>query len=325
MALVYLDKNKIDYNFKIIYRPGCQNNVADALSRIEPISLEEMLEIENKKQILVATRAQKAQQQNNQNDCPKYTIDEKNGTILNKRGFDLIFHLIPNENDTLKNQIMNKFGITKFSNEFHKFNNIHYCRTISNQFANRMNVNNTQKCIKNILQISEDIQATDIAINIDFDNVKHYIYFKSLFEEIFTSKPISTTFFLNKIVELKEQDDIDTILDLYHKSLLGGHAGVDRMCQTISKFYKWNNMTNDIKNYVKNCEICEKTKIIKHTKMPMEISSLGEVLFDHTYVDVVGPIQASEDGHKYIITMECDLTKFVVAIPTMDCTAATTA
>lgn len=32
-----------DYNFEIIYRPGAQNRVADALSRIEPISIEQML------------------------------------------------------------------------------------------------------------------------------------------------------------------------------------------------------------------------------------------------------------------------------------------
>lgn len=29
----------LDYNFKIIYRPGAQNHVADALSRIEPLTL----------------------------------------------------------------------------------------------------------------------------------------------------------------------------------------------------------------------------------------------------------------------------------------------
>lgn len=59
---------------------------------------------------------------------------------------------------------------------------------------------------------------------------------------------ISTTIFLNKIVELREKEDIDTILDLYHQSLLGGHLGSEKMYKTISKFYKWDNMTNDVKN-----------------------------------------------------------------------------
>lgn len=57
----------------------------------------------------------------------------------------------------------------------------------------------------------------------------------------------------------------------------------------------------------------------------MQISSLGEILFDHTYIDFVGPISNSTSGHKYIFTAVCDLTKFLVAVPTFDCTALTAA
>lgn len=58
----------------------------------------------------------------------------------------------------------------------------------------------------------------------------------------------------------------------------------------------------------------------------MEISSLGSVLFDYTYIDFIGPISPeSDEGHKYIFTATCDLTKFLVAVPTFDCTAVTTA
>lgn len=84
-------------------------------------------------------------------------------------------------------------------------------------------------------------------------------------------------------------------------------------------------MTNDIKNHVKGCTVCEKTKVTLNTKVPMEISSLGEVLFDHCYIDFVGPIQPSASGNKYIFTAVCDLTKFLVAIPTVDCTSLTAA
>lgn len=57
----------------------------------------------------------------------------------------------------------------------------------------------------------------------------------------------------------------------------------------------------------------------------MQISSLGEVLFDHTFIDFVGPIPQSSGGYKYIFTAICDLTKFLVAVPTSDCTALTAA
>lgn len=95
--------------------------------------------------------------------------------------------------------------------------------------------------------ICDKKHAESIAINIDFDSIRHYFYLKDILQDIFTNSHVSITLFLNKIVDIIEKEDIKTILDLYHKSLLGGHFGVDKMQKTISKFYKWNNMTNDIK------------------------------------------------------------------------------
>lgn len=83
----------MDYNFKIIYRPGAQNHVADALSRIEPLTINELLEMNKSKEIFAITRAQ-AKRPEPTRDL-MYTVEERDGTILNKRNFDLIFHLIP--------------------------------------------------------------------------------------------------------------------------------------------------------------------------------------------------------------------------------------
>lgn len=244
---------------------------------------------------------------------------------MTKKSHDLIFHLVPIENDELKNKLINKLGVTIFSSTWSNFKKIHLIRTISNQFSHSQNNDNTINCIKDILKYSLEKNAKNIAINLDYDNIKHYFYFKNLFEETFSNKQISATFYLNKILELQEKEDINKILDLYHKSLFGGHMGSDKMHKTISKFYTWSNMQQDIKAYVKKCAVCEKTKFTTHTKMPMEISSLGETLFYHTYIDFVGPIPQNSDGYKYIFTATCDLTKFLVAVPTIECTALTAA
>lgn len=134
---------------------------------------------------------------------------------------------------------------------------------------------------------------------------------------------------MNRIIELTQIESINQILKLYHQSVLGGHVGIERMRKTIGSFYKWPSMTNDIKNFVKNCPICEKTKITRHTKMPLQITSTGTKPFEHIFIDYVGPI--SPDGidgdkiYKYIFMATCDLTKYVIAIPTENCTAETTA
>lgn len=299
----------LDYNFKILHRPGVQNSVADALSRMQPLTLSEMLEIENKKeQCLVTTRAQaKTDLNKTSND----TIEEKNGTILHKRSFDLVFHLIPKENDILKNKIVNRFAITNFPEKWHNFKSYNYGITISNQFSRMENQRTTNNCILEMLQICKDRKSEFIAINIDYDTFHHYFFFKNLLIRIFENSQISVTIFLNKIIQIIERDDIESILDLYHKSLLGGH---------------FDDMANDIKEFVKNCPICEKIKVSTNTKIPMQISSLGEVLFDHTFIDFVGPISPmSSYGHKYIFTATCDLTKYMIAVPTKDCNALTTA
>lgn len=84
-------------------------------------------------------------------------------------------------------------------------------------------------------------------------------------------------------------------------------------------------MTDDIANHVKKCAIGETTKVITNTKVPMQISSLAERLFDHTFIDFIGPIPTSASGNKYIFTATCDLTTTLVAVPTNDCSALTAA
>lgn len=221
---------------------------------------------------------------------------------------------------------MDKFGIITFTDEWKNHKKFHFVRTISNQFANRENIKDTLHCIQQMRKIAENENKDTIAINLNYDSLRHYLHFKNTLIETFENSNISITIYQNKITEIIEREDIEKILNIYHKSLLGGHIGSEKMFKTISKFFKWPNMQNDIKEYVKKCSICEKTKVIKNIKMPMEISSLGEHLFDHTCIDFVGPVSPqSSEGHKYIFTAICDLTQFLIAIPTFDCTSLTTA
>lgn len=142
-----------EYNW---YRPGAQNKVADALSRIEPMSIEEIL-TEEKSNCFAITRA-KALQDLNLQQKPHFTVEEQ------KKSYDLIFHLIPNENETLKNKLMNKLGVIAFSPSWSIFKKFHFIRTISNQFSHNQNLSDTQNCIKDILKYSLQNNAKNIAI-----------------------------------------------------------------------------------------------------------------------------------------------------------------
>lgn len=316
----------MDYNFKIIYKPGHLNKVSDALSRIEwdrPLTIDQVLGKEENAKALVTTRNQK---KNENVKISPFAIEEKKGTILRKANFDLVFHLVPIENDVLKNRLVDKFGIVEIKTKFCKINNYQYAISISNQFANKNNEILIKRCVNEILGLCEQNAAERIAINLDYDGIKHYVFFQFLLQESFKSTNINVTVFQNKVIELQERDDIEKVLDLYHNSVLGGHVGAKRMENTISQFYKWKGMSEEIKQFVKKCPTCERTKVHTNVRIPMEISSQGSSPFDHVYIDFVGPINPpTAMNNRWIFSAVCDLTKMVVFVPTPDATALTAA
>lgn len=139
-----------------------------------------MLKMEHKREQCYAITRQQAKKEA---EKPlTNTIEEKYGTILHKRNFDLIFHIIPTENNTLRDKIINKFGITQFSNTWHYFQNYNYAIIISNQFSRH--IDETTKCSTEMLGICNDKKIETIAINIDYDAYRHYFFFKNTLADI---------------------------------------------------------------------------------------------------------------------------------------------
>ena len=62
-----------------------------------------------------------------------------------------------------------------------------------------------------------------------------------------------------------EKDRLRIIAD-YHMTPSGGHIGQYRLYQKIREKYKWKNMKDDIKKYVRNCKACIVNKTTRHTK-----------------------------------------------------------
>ena len=84
-------------------------------------------------------------------------------------------------------------------------------------------------------------------------------------------------------------------------------------------------MTKTVTKYVKPCEKCQKSKTIKHTKIPLQITDTPHKVFENVLVDTIGPLPKTENGNEYAITLICDLTKYLVSIPVPNKSANTTA
>lgn len=121
------------------------------------------------------------------------------------------------------------------------------------------------------------------------------------------------TFDTNKITP-KSMDEIDSILRDHHDSKLSGHFGFNKTYSKIKDRYNWPNMKTDIRKYIRNCRSCQLNKTnFKPTRQPMEITSTSDKPFDKIFIDVVGPLPLTENGNRFIITAQDDLTKFSFA------------
>lgn len=180
--------------------------------------------------------------------------------------------------------------------------------------------------LSKIVTLCTEQHFENIALNIDIDDAHSYFAFKRTVQGRFAGSDFAVTFFLNKVIAVTDVNDIQKILRMYHRSLLGGHAGHARTKNRIRKYYYWPTINKDIKDFIRNCSVCEQSKVNRHTRMPMGVRSLASTPFEHVYLDLVGPINPpSNSGYTYILTGNCELTKFAVATPIVDASALTTA
>ncbi|KAJ8708901.1 hypothetical protein PYW07_013505 [Mythimna separata] len=114
---------------------------------------------------------------------------------------------------------------------------------------------------------------------------------------------------------VEAKDERKVILNDFHILPTSGHAGIRRMVNNIKKYYYWPSIEKDVVEYVSKCDKCKKQKFSRHTKEPMTITTTASTSFEKIYLDIVGPIDRDERGNVYILTLQCELTKFVEAYP----------
>lgn len=72
--------------------------------------------------------------------------------------------------------------------------------------------------------------------------------------------------------------------------------------------------------FVRECENCKLNKHKPYTKEEMILTETPEKPFDSLIIDLIGPLAAS-NGKLYIVTIICDLTKYLVCVPVTNKTA----
>lgn len=121
------------------------------------------------------------------------------------------------------------------------------------------------------------------------------------------------------------EDFVQAALRLAHSLPTSGHGGVAATLARLNKFAYWPRMQGDVRSYCKSCEVCAKTKSRRDVRVPLLKYPDVSVPFERVHMDLIGPLNSSSDGNKYVVCVVDVLTRYVIAAPIRNKEATTVA
>lgn len=293
-----------EYDFAVEYIRGKENHIADALSRIE---IKDIQNIEVNNILKVTTRLQARNK--------KVESRETNKPQLETSEYINIYEAINAQEYCKIPQLYfthDKFIICKGKKKL--------CESQLHDMIINGKVD-LGHLFPKLEKIANNLGLTTLRLSLD-DRQFYYLgtnigTFKNKGNEILQDSNTKLTIVLTpKIEKIKTDDKKLEIMRKYHNDpLIGGHPGITRMIKKIRLHYHWKGMTRDITKFVKTCKTCQMNKPANKIKESFVITPTPAKAFDIVIIDTIGPLPRSESENEYAVTIMCDLTKYLVAIP----------
>ena len=115
------------------------------------------------------------------------------------------------------------------------------------------------------------------------------------------------------------------ILQLYHNSIYSAHPGQKKTQEIILRDFYWPAIRKDVKNFVEKCHSCNMRKTNPQPPVEMQKSPVPSLVWGRISLDLVGPLNRTQNNNKYILTCVDFLTRYPVCIPIADIKAETVA
>ena len=141
------------------------------------------------------------------------------------------------------------------------------------------------------------------------DTAKHQLQNKLLCKE--TILPSGLT----KTVVWVPKELVPEVLDFYHGAPQGAHRGRKQLYFTLQQFFHWDGMAANVKSYAQNCPVCKYQSPDTNPQVTMGRHHTPTEANQIVNIDIVGPFKPSSGQMRYILTMQCDFTKYVLAFP----------
>jgi hypothetical protein len=130
-------------------------------------------------------------------------------------------------------------------------------------------------------------------------------YYQIINEQLY-KKPRKQNPLLLKVVRRSE---FETLMEMMHDHSTARHLGIESTYNRIKERYYWNQMYDDIREYIKTCNTCqrfgkpERNEPLHSIKVVKPLERIG--------IDIVGPLPETVKGNKYMVVAIEYLTKWV--------------
>lgn len=328
-----------EYDFTVEYIKGSTNVTADALSRIR-IPIQELKDISHKTlaTIHVMTRSRTRQLKNDLDN----KINNSSDIRIDHPG---IVELLKKPRNCVELRLVNQAKFEELSKRKQKIFIVNGQDYVIDDELKIIYINKENSCSASELRsLLKDFQLYCAQHNVneliiikggtskekdslkekDDSKGKNNSQIESKEKEIMNKILENLDIFRNhgiKITFLKQVNEVDNleirqlILNDFHILHTGGHAGVNRMFNNIKKYYYWKGLHSDVQSFVRRCDQCQRYKHSIPNIEPLEITTTASTAFEKIYLDLMGPLPIDLNGNKYILTVQCDLSKFVEAYP----------
>lgn len=306
-----------EYNFSIEYIKGKENSAADALSRI--VMTSEELKSMNEQVMNVITRGQARRMKDLQNK-PNTLNSSANNNISNSRTDQpRIVEIIKKPINLVELALTNNRKLLKLEQDgliTERSNYFVYVPSVSIVYFNSLSRSPLARdaLVRDLASLCKHIKVEELCV---LKNENNNEFIAGIIDEIkhcenWAGPKICV---LRKVQKLFNKDDIRVVINDFHLLPTSGHAGIRRMTNNIKRFYYWPGMDKDILEFVNKCSQCKMQKYSRNTKQPMEITSTSNYAFEKIFLDIVGPLPKDDNNYVYVLTLQCELSKYIEAYP----------
>lgn len=113
------------------------------------------------------------------------------------------------------------------------------------------------------------------------------------------------------------------LMKYFHDISMSAHWGIKKTIARISKNFTWEGMFNDVKQYVKSCELCQLSKPAQNRQVGLMNSKPPTKCLERLHIDIFGPLVRSTSGNAYALVCIDTFSKFSWVIPLRKATSKT--